>query len=99
MNINSRFKPSYQSPGKGQMFQYTRGTEVYLMCEVGDLAHQSRFVQLTGCGTGTTMCAPKRTYIKVWCAWCGKYLRTIPGHGQSGDSHGICPKCAKKQAA
>ena len=53
MNINSSFKPSYQSPEKGDMFQYTRGTEVYLMCEVGHSGVPSRFVQLTGCGAGT----------------------------------------------
>ncbi len=35
--------------------------------------------------------------IIVWCAWCGKYLRSIDGKGQSGDSHGMCPECYKEE--
>lgn len=46
---------------------------------------------------GKIFCAPKPTWIRVVCAWCGKFLRYIPGHGQTGVSHGICPKCASEQ--
>lgn len=31
--------------------------------------------------------------IIVWCAWCGKYMHSKDGEGQSGDSHGMCHKC------
>lgn len=36
--------------------------------------------------------------MKVVCAWCGTYLRTIPGDSPSAalrNSHGICEDCAK----
>jgi len=32
----------------------------------------------------------------VICAWCGKVLDRKPGLGQTGVSHGICPKCKRK---
>ncbi len=32
----------------------------------------------------------------VICAWCGKVIRTKPGLGQSGVSHGICPECEQR---
>lgn len=35
----------------------------------------------------------KTDILNVFCAWCGKYMRTIDGKGISGDSHGICPDC------
>ncbi len=31
--------------------------------------------------------------LLVICAWCGKVIRTKPGLGQSGISHGMCPEC------
>ena len=56
------------------------------MCIKGTVPESSR-------GTGRTMCAPERTYIKVWCAWCEKFLYVIQGHGETGNSHGICQPC------
>lgn len=38
----------------------------------------------------------KQTLIRVFCAWCGKYMGDKDGQGQTGASHGMCPKCYKK---
>ena len=38
-----------------------------------------------------------KTRITVVCAWCGKFIRTVDGRGETGVSHGICTACAKKQ--
>lgn len=46
---------------------------------------------------GCTLCAPKVTWIRVECAWCGRFMRWVNGHGKTGTSHGICPKCASEQ--
>ena len=35
--------------------------------------------------------------IKVFCAWCGKFMYEKEGTG--GDSHGICDECLKKELA
>lgn len=35
------------------------------------------------------------TKLRVFCAWCGEFIREIDGGGQSGESHGICDKCLK----
>lgn len=37
---------------------------------------------------------PKKTTLRVVCAYCGKYIRSVPGYGVSGVSHGICEECA-----
>ena len=56
------------------------------MCNTGVVPESSK-------GTGTTMCAPKRVYLRVLCAWCGKFMHLRPGYGVTGDSHGMCPAC------
>lgn len=36
--------------------------------------------------------------MKVVCAWCGAFLRSVPDaspHGRLQDSHGICESCAR----
>jgi hypothetical protein len=33
--------------------------------------------------------------LTVVCAYCGKFIRTVPGYGVSGISHGICEACEK----
>ena len=40
---------------------------------------------------------PRVCTITVVCAWCGARIRTLDGDGQSGTSHGICPKCYAKE--
>ena len=40
----------------------------------------------------------KGARIKVVCAWCGGFIRTVDARGaEGGVSHGICTKCTKKQ--
>jgi len=31
--------------------------------------------------------------LKRECAWCGRVIRSIDGHGVYGMSHGICKRC------
>jgi len=38
-----------------------------------------------------------KTKMLVYCAWCGEYIRTIDGKGQTGASHGMCPECYGKE--
>ena len=33
--------------------------------------------------------------LRVSCAWCGKDMGVRPGSGVSGNSHGMCPRCAE----
>ena len=37
--------------------------------------------------------------VKIVCAWCDKLVREEEWLGQTGTSHGICPKCAEKELA
>lgn len=37
--------------------------------------------------------AGKRTVIRIICQFCKTTQGEKEGHGVSGDSHGICPKC------
>ena len=41
----------------------------------------------------------KHTVMKVVCAWCGVDMGTKDGQGQTGTTHGMCRKCAKKELA
>ncbi|MDA1272361.1 MAG: IS1380 family transposase [Chloroflexi bacterium] len=43
--------------------------------------------------------APASTLMYVVCAWCCKVLRTKDGHGQTGVSHSICPRCVNDACA
>lgn len=38
-----------------------------------------------------------KTKLTVLCAWCGAFIREIDGQGNSGESHGICDKCFRKE--
>ncbi|MBA7647306.1 hypothetical protein ES703_55078 [subsurface metagenome] len=39
------------------------------------------------------------TKMRKICAWCGKDLGEIEGHGQKGTTHGICDECKEKELA
>lgn len=39
------------------------------------------------------MSEEQTTSIEVHCMTCGKFLRTQPGEGVEGVSHGICDEC------
>ena len=49
------------------------------------------------CGWRFTTHETVTTTLQVVCAWCGKNLGTKDGKGQTGVSHGICRKCARKE--
>lgn len=35
----------------------------------------------------------RTTIIRCVCYWCHRVYGTKPGHGTTGDSHGICSEC------
>ena len=35
------------------------------------------------------------TVLRVICAYCGRFIREKDGDGVEGESHGICPECAR----
>ncbi|MFC2001847.1 hypothetical protein ACFLUZ_05010 [Chloroflexota bacterium] len=37
------------------------------------------------------------TKMRKVCAWCGKDMGEIEGHGKTGTTHGICEECKKKE--
>lgn len=39
----------------------------------------------------------KQTKLQVFCGWCGKYMGSKDGQGETEAIHGICPKCLKKE--
>ena len=38
----------------------------------------------------------RRTTIRVYCAWCSRFLYVVDGKGESGRSDGICAACLER---
>lgn len=40
--------------------------------------------------------SPRPGSIRVFCAWCDRFLYEIDGQGETGRSDGICPGCLEE---